>query len=195
MVPIYIQRVSMIVKITNMTRIKDYRSILGNSVSLVLGYDDKPLLDDADACITTKAIKGGKGFLIEDTTIIIEDDVYNTITDLDEDHHDKPALWTTRIAYHSGYMIHYYEGNLPGRIRCCSESKAETCHFGDIFIPESYDLSINEIEKDDNLIFTNARQLALKKMLMGESYHVEIIDIASQRTLSRPHQAECLQEH
>ncbi len=195
MVVIYTQRVSMIVKITNMTRIKDYRSILGNSVSLVLGYDDKPLLDNADDCITTKAIKGGKGFLIEDTTIIIEDDVYNTITDLDADHHDKPALWTTRIAYHSGYMIHYYEGNLPGRIRCCGESKGEKCHFGDIFVPESYELSVNEIEKDDNLIFTNARQLALKKLLMGESYHVEIIEPLCDNDLSQYADVENLQEN
>lgn len=195
MVVIYIQRVIMIVRITNMTRIKDYRSILGNSVTLVLGYDDKPLLDDADACITTKAIKGGKGFLIEDTTIIIEDDVFNSVTDLDDDHHDKPALWTTRMAYHSGYMIHYYEGNLPGRIRCCGKAEAETCHFGDVFVPESYELSINEIEKDANLMFTNARQLALKKLLMGESYHVEIIEPVTDNDLSQHPEIVCVQEN
>ncbi len=185
----------MLVRITNMTRIKDYRSILGNSVSLVLGYDDKPLLDDADACITTKAIKGGKGFLIEDTTIVIEDDVYNTVTDLDRDHHDKPAVWTTRLAYHSGYMIHYYEGNLEGRIRSCPKVKVQECCLGDIFIPESYDQSINEIEKDDNLIFTNARQLALKKLLMGESYHVEIIDPVTDNGLSQHPEIERVQEN
>lgn len=195
MVLIYIQRVCMVVRITNMRRIKDYQSILGNSVSLVLGYDDKPLLDDADACITTKAIKGGKGFLIEDTTIVIEDDVYNSVTDLDGDHHDKPALWTTRIAYHSGSMIHYYEGNLPGRIRCCSQSEAETCHFGDVFVPESYDLSLNEIEKDETLIFTNARQLALKKLLMGESYHVEIIGPTADNDLSQHPEIERVHEN
>lgn len=189
------KRVSMIVKITNKMRIKDYRSILGNSVTLVLGFDDKPLLSDADACITQKAIEGGKGFLIEDTTISIEDNVYNTLTGLDGNFHDKPAVWTTRIAYHSGYMIHYYEGNVTGRIQCCTKTKDQKCFFGDIFIPDGHDLTLNEVEKDANLNFTNARKLALKKLLMGESYHIELIKPMAYKNFTEPRKIKHVQEN
>ena len=55
----------MTVKITNKARIHDYKSILGNTVSIVSGFDKKLSLYDATESIIMKSIKSGKGYTAE----------------------------------------------------------------------------------------------------------------------------------
>lgn len=166
----------MLVKITNNARVKDYRAILGNTVSIVDGFDEKLSLQCADCSIVTKAMIAGKGYIIEDTTLMIDDKTYNTISRNDPLSNNMKAAWCTKITYHSGYMIHFYEADITGRIKIDPSERREKLYFGDIFIPDGYAMTVSEIEQNGNIEFTNARQLALKKLLMGESYHIEILE-------------------
>ncbi len=165
----------MTVTITNSARIKDYRSILGNTITIITGYDEKISLHDSNASILKKTINAGQGFIIEDTTLTTAEDIYDTITNPNDFNHNEKAVWKTKIAYHSGYMIHFFEGILYGHIEIDPSIPAEKLLFGDIFIPVGYKLSVTEIENKKDLPFKNARQLALTKLLLGESYHVEML--------------------
>ena len=166
----------MIVKITNAARIKDYLSVLGNTVSIVSGYDEKFASDDPKTCIVMKAMKAGKGFIIEDTTLTVNGTTYNSsVKRCDLTGHER-AEWTTKISYHSGSIIHFYKASLSGRISGLFSDSSESLKFGEIFIPDGYDVNIHEIEKKGDTDFKNARQLALTKLLLGESYHVEMLE-------------------
>ncbi len=173
---------SMIVKITNNARVKDYRAILGNTVSIVDGFDEKLSLKCADCSIVTKAMLAGKGYIIEDTTLKIDGKNYNTISRHDPLSNNMKAVWSTKIAYHSGHMIHFYEADISGRLRIDPLERREKLYFGDIFIPDGYTMTISEIEKNGNIEFANARQLALTKLLMGESYHVDVLEPIFQKS-------------
>ncbi|MEN8146252.1 MAG: hypothetical protein ABFR02_01380 [Campylobacterota bacterium] len=166
----------MTVKITNPARIKDYKSILGNTVTLVSGFDEKLCLHDTTESITEKAIRCGKGHIIEDTTLLINGKVYNTVSSQDHHLNDKKAAWTTKIAYHSGFMIHFYEASVSGRIKISPSNSVKKLSIGNIFIPDGYNTNLSEIEHTDDVAFINARQLALKKLLLGQSFHVELIE-------------------
>lgn len=166
----------MTVKISTKARAKDYRAILGNTVSIVEGFDNKLSLHGADASIITKAMIAGKGYIIEDTTLTINENTYNAVSREDTFNNNDKAVWSTKMTYHSGYMIHFYEADIDGHIRIDPLVSTEKFFFGDIFVPQGYDMTLSEIEKRDNIDFTNARQLALMKLLAGESYHVEIIE-------------------
>ncbi|MGB5963924.1 MAG: hypothetical protein WBF77_00670 [Sulfurimonadaceae bacterium] len=145
-------------------------------MSIVEGFDNKLSLYCADANIFVKAMMAGKGFIIEDTTLTINDNTYNTISREDTLYDNEKAVWSTQMTYHSGHMIHFYEADIDGHIKIDPLGSNEKLVFGDIFIPDGYDLTISEIEQRDDIDFTNARQLALTKLLLGDSYHVEIID-------------------
>lgn len=166
----------MTVKITSNARAKDYRSILGNTVTIVEGFDNKLFTYCADANIFVKAMIAGEGFIIEDTTLKINENTYNTLSREDAFSNNDKAVWSTQMTYHSGHMIHFYEADIHGYIKVDPAGGSEKLYFGDVFIPDGYELSISEIEKRDDIDFINARQSALKKLLAGESYHVEMIE-------------------
>jgi len=170
------RRVPMIVKITNDARIKDYRSVLGNSVSIVSGYDEKIMSNSSEISIFKKAKIAGKGFIIEDTTLTINDKVYSSAVKRKDVVGQERAVWTTKMSYHSGSVIHFYEASLYGHIKSDLPDEVDTVRFGTIFIPDGYDLNIDELEKRDDIEFKNARQLALINLLHGKSYHVEILE-------------------
>ena len=166
----------MIVKITNDARIKDYRSVLGNTVSIVSGYDEKILSNDSEISIFKKAKIAGKGFIIEDTTLTINDKVYSSAVRRKEIVGQERAVWTTKMSYHSGSVIHFYEGSLYGHIKSDLPDDGDTVRFGVIFIPDGYELNIDQLEERDDIEFKNARQLALTNLLLGKSYHVEMLE-------------------
>jgi len=169
-------KVPMIVKITNDARIKDYRSVLGNSVSIVSGYDEKIMSNSSEISIFKKAKIAGKGFIIEDTTLTINDKVYSSAVRRKDVVGQERAVWTTKMSYHSGSVIHFYEASIHGHIKSDLPDDVETVRFGFIFIPDGYDLNIDELENRDDIGFKNARQLALINLLHGKSYHVEILE-------------------
>lgn len=170
------------VKITNSARIKDYTAVLGNSVTVVSGSDEKLALRNADASIIVKAMTAGQGFIIEDTTLTINGTTYNAVCRHDPISDGDKAVWSTKMAYHSGYMIHFYETDIKGRIKIDPSEHAEKLSFGDVFVPQGYDLSICEIEKR-GVPFENARRRVLTKLLLGESFHVELIEPISRKNL------------
>ena len=170
----------MTVKITNTARLKDYTAILGNSVTVVNGSDDKFFLRDADASIIVKAMAAGKGFIIEDTTLTINGTTYNTVSRHDPINDGDEAVWSTKMAYHSGYMIHFYEADINGYIKIDPSEYASRLSFGDIFVPEDYDIPICKIEKR-GIPFENARRRVLTKLLLGESFHTEVIEPISEK--------------
>jgi hypothetical protein len=176
----------MTVKITNNARIKDYIAVLGNTVTVVGGFDEKLSLRDSDASIIVKAMAAGQGFIIEDTTLSINGTTYNAVSIHDAVSDDDEAVWSTKMAYHSGCMIHFYEADIDGRIRIDPSDRTEKLSFGDIFVPEDHDLCICEIEKRDDIPFENARQRALRKLLLGESFHVEMIEPISPKSPPAP---------
>ncbi|WP_345977837.1 hypothetical protein [Sulfurimonas sp. HSL3-7] len=165
----------MTVKITNNARIKDYIAVLGNSVTVVGGSDEKLALRDADASIIVKAMTAGQGYIIEDTTMTINAKTYHTVSRHDPIHNGDKAVWSTKMAYHSGYMIHFYETDITGHIKIDPSEHTGKLYFGDIFVPEGYDLTICEIERR-GVPFENARRRVLTKMLLGESFHTELIE-------------------
>ena len=169
----------MTVKITNHARIKDYKAILGNTVSIIGGFDEKLSLLDAKESILKKALRCGHGYIIEDTTLTINGEICNTVTCQDYSYNNQKAVWTTIIAYHSVSMIHFYEGIVNGHIKLNPSSNTKKLFIGDVFVPDGHELTISEIEQRNNVNFTNARKLALKKLLYGQSYHVEIVKPAS----------------
>jgi hypothetical protein len=164
------------VKITNGSRIKDYRSVLGNTVSIVSGYDEKFNLADSDSSLVMKTLKAGQGYIIEDTTLTINGSVYGSAVNKKNITGLERAVWTTKMTYHSGTIIHFYEASLYGHIKLYEHESTGVSAFGEIFIPDGYDLTICEIEERDDVDFKNARQLALTKLLLGESYHVEMVE-------------------
>jgi len=173
---ITLRRVPMIVKITNDARIKDYRSVLGNTVSIVSGYDEKVLSNSSEISIFKKAKIAGKGFIIEDTTLTINDKVYSSAVRRKDIIGLERAVWTTKMSYHSGSVIHFYEASLYGHIQSDIPDDSDTVRFDRIFIPDGYDLNIGELENRDDIDFKNARQLALMNLLHGKSYHVEMLE-------------------
>ncbi len=174
----------MTVKITNTARVKDYIAILGNSVTVVNGSDEKFALRDADASIIVKAMAAGRGFIIEDTTLTINGTTYNTVRHAPINNGDK-AVWSTKMAYHSGYMIHFYEADINGHIKIDPSEHAEKLSFGDIFVPEGYAIPICKIEKR-GIPFENARRRVLTKLLLGQSFHTEVIEPISQKSPPSP---------
>lgn len=164
------------VKIINDSRIKDYRSVLGNTVTIVSGYDKKFVMDDSDTSLVMKSLQAGQGYIIEDTTLTINKKVYASAVEKKDVTGLERAVWTTKMTYHSGAIIHFYEGTLLGHIRGDLPESSDLLAFGEIFIPDGYDLNICEIENRDDVDFKNARQLALTKLLLGESYQVEMVE-------------------
>ncbi len=169
------------VKITDASRIKDYRSVLGNTVSIVSGYDEKFDLADSDASLVMKTIKAGPGYIIEDTTLTINGRVHGSAIDRKDVTGLERAIWTTKITYHSGSIIHFYEASLHGHIRLYLHESTGVSAFGEIFIPDGYGLTVCEIEEKADVDFKNARQLALTKLLLGEPYRVEIVESMLQK--------------
>jgi len=166
----------MIVKITNDARIKDYLSILGNTVTIVSGYDEKFSLDDPQSSIVEKTMKAGKGYIIEDTTLTIDGKTYSSAVSRMDVSGLERAVWTTKMAYHSGSVIHFFKASLSGHIKGDLSDEKGPLSFGEIFIPDGYERNICELEGGDDTDFKNARQLALTKLLLGKSYYVKILE-------------------
>jgi hypothetical protein len=169
------------VKITNGSRIKDYRSVLGNTVSIVSGYDEKFASADSESSLVMKTLKAGQGYIIEDTTLAINGKTYGSAVRKNDIIGLESAVWTTKMTYHSGTIVHFYQASLCGHIRVDLPESRTKFAFGEIFIPRGYDLTICEIENSDDVDFKNARQLALTKLLLGEPYHVEMVESILQK--------------
>ncbi|MBU1643451.1 hypothetical protein KKE54_08825 [bacterium] len=169
------------VKITNASRIKDYRSVLGNTVSIVRGYDEKFALADSDASLVMKTIKAGPGYIIEDTTLTINGRFHASSINKKDVTGLERAIWTTKMTYHSGTIIHFYEASLYGHIKLYLHESTGVSAFGEIFVPDGYDLTMSEIEEKDDFDFKNARQLVLTKLLLGDPYRVEMVESILQK--------------
>jgi len=145
---------------SNQNKIKEFKRMLGNEITIIEGADIKEVNGTMDEVIIHKAIDAGEDMLVEDTILIIDGKEVVDIrwNQADKLKNAKKAQWVVSLGYNSGSFIYVYRGIINGII---VEPLGEGFGFDPYFLPDGSDITLAQLEAEGNKDKFSARSMAL----------------------------------
>jgi inosine/xanthosine triphosphate pyrophosphatase family protein len=152
---------------SNKKKLEEFRRILPN-IESVSGLDLIEVDGTPEEVVIYKSIDAGKGFVVEDTILIIDGvEIVDIKWKIEELRQLKPntiiyAIWQVMLGYNNGKFIELYVGKVEGIIN--PNSSDIGYGFDPFFIPIGSENSLAKLEDDGLKDKYSARTEALKKL-------------------------------
>lgn len=167
---------------SNEKKLAEYKSFGLKNIKLSKGKDLREIKSDSPmSVIIYKSIEAGKGTLIEDTVLVINNKVVtdirykmkqlfeslDSVTILD-------AYWRVNIAYNDGNRLYISTGEIRGLIKRPIDIHVDAFGFDDYFYPiDGNGLSNYELESQGKKINFSARKIAIESFI-DKDYHTDV---------------------
>ena len=133
---------------SNTHKIKEFRDVLGDFLEIVHGEDLKEVDGTIDEVITYKALHAGPGFVVEDTVLTVNGELWTDIRwrvkELKDNDH---AVWTVSLGYNDGENIKVYRGETEGFVKIPRVIPEDAFAFDPYFVPKGRSENIYELMK------------------------------------------------
>lgn len=170
---------------SNQTKIKEFKSFLGDTLEIVQGEDIKEVQGTWQEVITYKSLMANKDFIVEDTILFVNGvEIVDIRWNVDKLKEGDSAVWKTSLGYNDGTYIHVFSTDVTGFIT--RTRTQEGFSFDPFFVPNEL---INEFKEKKPCTLTemdnigrksefSARINALKKLKeFKPDYSILIEDI------------------
>ena len=165
---------------SNENKIKEFKTILGNKLTIQKGKDLKEVDGNIDEVILYKSLESGKGFIVEDTILEVEGkeivDIRYCIDKYSKK--DIEAKWIVSLGYNNGEEIFIYRGSIEGNIISIDNIPDDSFGFDSYFIPKEKNKankSLHEFNKIGLKEKYSGRKIALLNLLNNNYYSKTLI--------------------
>lgn len=155
---------------SNENKIKEFKSILGDKLTIQKGKDLKEVDGTADEVILYKSLESGRGFVVEDTILEVDGkevvDIRYCIDKYSKE--DVNASWIVSLGYNNGTEIITYRGIIKGKLVSDKSIPSDSFGFDSYFIPlrnNKNNLTLYELNKLGLKENYSARKIALFNLL------------------------------
>lgn len=163
---------------SNQNKINEFKTILGDEVIIQKGMDKREVNGSKDEVILYKSIDAGKGFIVEDTILEVDNeeivDIKYKIKTFSK--RNNKANWIVSIAYNDGESIHIYRGITAGKLIAVENIPNDSFGFDSYFVPNKTNKSLYELSKIDKKQDYCARRTALNNLLNNLSMKSVLIN-------------------
>jgi inosine/xanthosine triphosphate pyrophosphatase family protein len=162
---------------SNQNKIKEFRSILKDSITIKEGIDLKEVLGNKDEVILYKSLEAGAGYIVEDTILEVEGKEVVDIKYCLEKYSNINinANWIVTLGYNNGTEIKVYRAVIGGVLKRIDLIPADSFGFDSYFIPDGTHKSLYELDKEGKKDFFSARKHALYLLKYDEPLYTKSI--------------------
>ena len=165
----------LILKSSNENKIKEFKRILGNTLSIKPGKDLPEIDSDSLNVVIHKAKDAGENIIVEDTTLTIDGqeivDIKWKINELKKINKTPKAIWRVLLGVLQNNQIYVFEGIIKGKI-VVPKNEIEGFGFDPYFVPNGTDLSLAELDKKGQKENYSARKKALLNLISNKPLKV-----------------------
>jgi len=160
---------------SNKNKIEEFKEYISN-LKIQEGKDLKEVDGNMDEVIIHKAKAAGKGFVVEDTIVSVDNkEIVDIRWQKDSIEEGKEIKWIVSLGYNDGDKIHVYRAEVDG-ITTLKRKNEKAFGFDDIFIPYGTNKTLFELENEKGNF--SARKMALSNFSnKKELFSIKIEDV------------------
>lgn len=160
-----------------MNEIIQYSKRIGFNLLVEIGPDIPEIDGSIDEVIIYKSLDSGKGTIVEDTILVVDNEpIIDIKWKVELLPSNTTGTWITSLGYNDGTDIRVYRGSVNGTI---IKPRGTGNGFDPYFIPEGSELTLGELKSlsTTEVVFWSARERAIWDLSQGN--HIFTVPISS----------------